>query len=80
MIFKCFGFFYYFLRLTEDITVFASSIAHLYSSITKPCFDLMLIGLTLMSSTMRLQGLKTNILFGKYNYYLSLSNYQLISI
>ncbi|XP_037899185.1 ATP-binding cassette sub-family D member isoform X2 [Glossina fuscipes] len=48
-------------RLTEDISVFASSIAHLYGSLTKPCFDLMLIGLALMRSTQRL---KSNILLG----------------
>ncbi|XP_034490021.1 ATP-binding cassette sub-family D member [Drosophila innubila] len=48
-------------RLTEDISVFASSVAHLYSSLTKPCFDLMLIGLALMRSSRRM---KANILSG----------------
>ncbi|EDV90951.1 ATP-binding cassette sub-family D member [Drosophila grimshawi] len=48
-------------RLTEDISVFASSVAHLYSSLTKPCFDLMLIGLALMRSS---QKMKANILLG----------------
>ncbi|KAI8120084.1 ATP-binding cassette sub-family D member 2 [Lucilia cuprina] len=48
-------------RLTEDISVFASSIAHLYSSLTKPCFDLMLIGLALMRSS---QKMKSNIFSG----------------
>lgn len=48
-------------RLTEDISVFASSIAHLYSHLTKPCFDLMLIGLALMKSS---QQMKANIISG----------------
>ncbi|XP_064537593.1 ATP-binding cassette sub-family D member 1 [Drosophila montana] len=48
-------------RLTEDISVFASSVAHLYSSLTKPCFDLMLIGLALMRSSRKM---KANILSG----------------
>ncbi|KAH8233855.1 hypothetical protein KR026_000100 [Drosophila bipectinata] len=48
-------------RLTEDVSVFASSVAHLYSSLTKPCFDLMLIGLALMRSSRKM---KANILTG----------------
>ncbi|XP_055922164.1 ATP-binding cassette sub-family D member 1 [Eupeodes corollae] len=48
-------------RLTEDIAVFASSIAHLYSSLTKPCFDLMLIGIALMRSS---QKMKANVFSG----------------
>ncbi|XP_058977000.1 ATP-binding cassette sub-family D member 1 [Musca domestica] len=48
-------------RLTEDINVFATSIAHLYGSVTKPCFDLMLIGLSLMRST---QKMDSNIFSG----------------
>ncbi|XP_023158529.1 ATP-binding cassette sub-family D member 2 isoform X2 [Ceratitis capitata] len=48
-------------RLTEDIAVFASSVAHLYSSVTKPCFDLMLIGFALMRST---QKMRANIFSG----------------
>ncbi|XP_030080182.1 ATP-binding cassette sub-family D member isoform X2 [Drosophila hydei] len=48
-------------RLTEDIAVFSSSVAHLYSSLTKPCFDLMLIGLALMRSSRKM---KANILSG----------------
>lgn len=48
-------------RLTEDISVFASSVAHLYSHLTKPCFDLMLIGLALMRSS---QKMKANIISG----------------
>ncbi|KAH8418145.1 hypothetical protein KR009_001140 [Drosophila setifemur] len=48
-------------RLTEDISVFASSVAHLYSSLTKPCFDLMLIGMALMRSSRKM---KANILTG----------------
>lgn len=57
--------FYFFLfsfcRLTEDISVFTSSIAHLYSHLTKPCFDLMLIGLALMRSSRKM---KANIVTG----------------
>lgn len=41
-------------RLTDDISTFASSIAHLYSSLTKPCFDLMLIGFTLARSSAKM--------------------------
>lgn len=41
-------------RLTDDISTFASSIAHLYSSLTKPCFDLLLIGFTLARSSQRM--------------------------
>ncbi|KAH8272477.1 hypothetical protein KR044_008944 [Drosophila immigrans] len=48
-------------RLTEDISVFASSVAHLYSSLTKPCFDLLLIGLALMRSSRKM---KANFLTG----------------
>ncbi|KAG4076800.1 hypothetical protein HA402_009146 [Bradysia odoriphaga] len=48
-------------RLTEDISTFASSVAHLYSHLTKPCFDLMLIGLALMRSS---QKMKANIISG----------------
>ncbi|EDV33677.1 uncharacterized protein Dana_GF23402, isoform B [Drosophila ananassae] len=48
-------------RLTEDISVFASSVAHLYSSLTKPCFDLMLIGFALMRSSRKM---KANIITG----------------
>lgn len=50
-----------FHRLTEDISTFASSVAHLYSHLTKPCFDLMLIGLALMRSS---QKMKANIVMG----------------
>ncbi|CAD7094036.1 unnamed protein product [Hermetia illucens] len=48
-------------RLTEDISVFASSVAHLYSHLTKPCFDLMLIGLAMMRSS---QKMRANIFSG----------------
>uniref|UniRef100_A0A6M2DXR2 Putative long-chain acyl-coa transporter n=1 Tax=Xenopsylla cheopis TaxID=163159 RepID=A0A6M2DXR2_XENCH len=42
-------------RLTDDISIFASSVAHLYSHITKPCFDLMLIALALTRSSKKMQ-------------------------
>uniref|UniRef100_U5ESG0 Putative long-chain acyl-coa transporter n=1 Tax=Corethrella appendiculata TaxID=1370023 RepID=U5ESG0_9DIPT len=48
-------------RLTEDISTFASSVAHLYSHLTKPCFDLMLIGLAMARSS---QKMKANIIHG----------------
>lgn len=48
-------------RLTDDITTFSSSIAHLYSHLTKPCFDLMLIGLALAQSSYKM---KANIVNG----------------
>lgn len=48
-------------RLTEDIAIFATSVAHLYSSVTKPCFDLMLIGLALMRSSKKMNA---NIISG----------------
>lgn len=56
-------------RLTEDISVFASSIAHLYSSVTKPCFDLMLIGLALMRSSRKMKSnIFTGILYINHSY------------
>lgn len=48
-------------RLTDDISTFASSIAHLYSHLTKPCFDLMLIGIALARSSHKM---KANIVNG----------------
>ncbi|XP_059047224.1 ATP-binding cassette sub-family D member 1 [Achroia grisella] len=48
-------------RLTEDVSVFTQSVAHLYSSLTKPCFDLLLIVLTLASYASKMKG---NILIG----------------
>ncbi|XP_055586696.1 ATP-binding cassette sub-family D member 1 [Uranotaenia lowii] len=48
-------------RLTDDISTFSSSIAHLYSHLTKPCFDLMLIGLAMARSSRRM---KANIVMG----------------
>lgn len=41
--------------------MFTSSIAHLYSHLTKPCFDLMLIGLALMRSSRKM---RANIVTG----------------
>ena len=45
--------------LTEDITTFATSVAHLYSSITKPLLDISIISLTLfkMANEMGAYGL-----------------------
>ncbi|OQR71702.1 ATP-binding cassette sub-family D member 1-like [Tropilaelaps mercedesae] len=45
--------------LTEDITTFATSVAHLYSSITKPLLDISIITLTLfkMANEMGAHGL-----------------------
>lgn len=41
--------------------MFTTSVAHLYSHLTKPCFDLMLIGLALMRSSRKM---KANIVTG----------------
>lgn len=49
-------------RLTDDITAFTSSVAHLYSHLTKPLFDCALIGLALASSSRRMGA---NIIPGK---------------
>lgn len=38
-------------RLTEDISAFTLSVAHLYSHLTKPLFDCALIGVALMKSS-----------------------------
>lgn len=50
-----------FFRLTEDVSMFASSCAHLYSHLTKPCFDLLLITLTMARFTHKM---KANIIAG----------------
>ncbi|KAJ1525492.1 hypothetical protein ONE63_010301 [Megalurothrips usitatus] len=41
-------------RLTDDITAFTTSVAHLYSHLTKPLFDCALIGLALAQSSRRM--------------------------
>lgn len=48
-------------RLTEDIATFATTVAHLYGSITKPCFDLLIIGYALMRSS---QKMRANVFAG----------------
>ncbi|XP_058467862.1 ATP-binding cassette sub-family D member 1 [Malaya genurostris] len=48
-------------RLTDDISTFSSSVAHLYSHLTKPCFDLMLIGIAMARSSKKM---KANIVMG----------------
>lgn len=41
-------------RLTDDITSFSTSVAHLYSHITKPLFDCALIGIALAQSSKKM--------------------------
>lgn len=47
--------------LTDDIAAFSSSIAHLYSHLTKPCFDLLIIGIAMARSSLKM---KANIIQG----------------
>lgn len=55
---------FYFLlifSLTDDIATFTSSIAHLYSHLTKPCFDLLIIAIAMAQSSKKM---KANIVQG----------------
>lgn len=45
-------------RLTDDLSELASSVAHLYSSLTKPLLDCVLVGIALVSFSTKL-GAKT---------------------
>lgn len=45
-------------RLTDDLSELASSVAHLYSSLTKPLLDCALVGIALMSFSSKM-GAKT---------------------
>lgn len=45
-------------RLTDDLSELASSVAHLYSSLTKPLLDCALVGIALISFSHRM-GAKT---------------------
>ena len=41
-------------RLTDDLSELASSVAHLYSSLTKPLLDCALVGIALISFSSRM--------------------------
>lgn len=41
-------------RLTDDLSELASSVAHLYSSLTKPLLDCALVGIALVSFSSRM--------------------------
>lgn len=45
-------------RLTDDLSELASSVAHLYSSLTKPLLDCALVGIALVSFSVKM-GAKT---------------------
>lgn len=58
-------------RLTDDLSELASSVAHLYSSLTKPLLDCALVGIALISFSARM-GAKTipgNYRLSSFNYY-----------
>lgn len=52
-------------RLTDDIETVASVVARLYSQITKPLFDLLLIGVALARLTI---SAKASLIHGIYSY------------
>lgn len=51
-------------RLTDDLSELASSVAHLYSSLTKPLLDCALVCITLISFSSKIGGAGMH---GKYD-------------